>query len=53
METALGLICFVLLMAAQIAAVVAVHQSERQVRDQRETSNHRAPVHGLRVPDAA
>ena len=53
METAIGLICFVLLMVAQFAAVIAVHQSERQTREQRETSNRKLPARGLRIPDAA
>lgn len=53
METAIGLVCFVLLMVAQFAAVIAVHQSEQQTREEREASNRRAPVHGLRLPGAA
>jgi hypothetical protein len=52
METAIGLICFVLLIVAQFAAVIAVHNSERQTREQRESSYRRGPVHGLRLPDA-
>ncbi|HXL68032.1 MAG TPA: hypothetical protein VN930_04630 [Xanthobacteraceae bacterium] len=53
METAIGLVCFVLMMLAQVAGVIAVHRSQQQTREARETSNHRAPVHGFRLPDAA
>ena len=52
METAIGLICFVLLMVAQFAAVIAVHNSERQPRDERQTSNRKLPARGLGIPDA-
>jgi hypothetical protein len=53
METAIGLICFALLIVAQIAAVVVVHRAEQQTRDQRESSYRRNPVHGLSLPDPA
>jgi hypothetical protein len=52
METAIGLVCFVLMIAAQGAAVIAVH-GRRQTREADEISYWRAPVHGLRLPDVA
>jgi hypothetical protein len=52
METAIGLVCFVLMIVAQVAAVIAVHQSERLTREERETSNRRNPA-GFRLRDAA
>ena len=45
METAIGLVCFILMIVAQVAAVIAVHQSERQTREAKETS--------YRLPNAA
>jgi Tfp pilus assembly protein PilX len=53
METAIGLVCFVLMMLAQVAGVIAVHRSQQQTREERETSNYRAPVRSFRLSDAA
>ena len=52
MESAIGLVCFVLMIAAQGAAVTAVH-GQRQTREAHEISYWRAPVNGLRLPDVA
>ena len=38
-----GLLIFVLLLAAQVAAIVALHRNERRHRD----GQPRRPVHGL------
>jgi hypothetical protein len=51
METAIGLICFTFLILAQFAAVVAVHNSQRQTGDER-AARRRTPWNGARLPDA-
>ena len=42
-----GVLIFLILIAAQVAAVIAVHRNERRYQAQ---PNRRSPVHGLPGP---